>query len=567
MDIFPIRVQDSLVKVEPENNDRALMAPIAWSFHDRIRPVLDAIDKLRDLKVVDEGIELPTIVVVGDQSYGKSSVLESLAGISLPRGEDMCTRVPLIMRLQHHSNPTPELSLAFNSKVVATEEDNVSSAINLATDEVAGGGKGISDTPLTLTVKKQGVPDLTMVDLPGITRIAVLGQPDDISDQIKSIIMKYIEPEASIILNVLSAAVDFSTCESIKMSKSVDKTGERTLAAVTKSDKCPEGLMEKVISDHVNIGLGYVCVRNRIGDESYEEARAEEAKLFASHPLLSRMDKSMVGVPVLAQKLMQIQAKSIARNLPDIVKKINDRLGHNVAEFNKLPKAMTSIADATTAFMIVVGLVKETLRKILLRGEFDEYPDEKRMHCTARLAEMLSGFANELRKCPQSDRSQNFLMDEIKHLEEANKISLPNFLPRTAFLAILQEKVTGIEYIPLTFVEKFWDYIQQVVKSVLTRHVENYHQLEISARRTVHNLIEKMREQSASWVAEAMEMEKLTDYTCHSQYESDWRNFMAKKTDFINGVKRDHRYYNAIELEGFGSIDVVNLRQYPNLLD
>ncbi|KAJ0988657.1 hypothetical protein J5N97_007013 [Dioscorea zingiberensis] len=112
----------------------------------------------------------------------------------------------------------------------------------------------------------------------------------------------------------------------VLMSRQVDRTGERTLAVVTKVDMAPVGLHEKVMADDVKIGLGYVCVRNRVGDESYDEARAEEAKLFETHPLLSKMDKSIVGIPVLAQKLMQIQAASIAKCLPDIVKKINVKL-------------------------------------------------------------------------------------------------------------------------------------------------------------------------------------------------------------------------------------------------
>ncbi|RYR33760.1 hypothetical protein Ahy_A10g048385 [Arachis hypogaea] len=100
--------------------------------------------------------------------------------------------------------------------------------------------------------------------------------------------------------------VDFTTCESIRISQSVDKTGLRTLAVVTKAEKSPEGLLEKVTADDVNIGLGYVCVRNRIDDESYEEVRIEEERLFESHPMLSKIDKSIVGVPILAQRLVQM---------------------------------------------------------------------------------------------------------------------------------------------------------------------------------------------------------------------------------------------------------------------
>jgi hypothetical protein len=123
-----------------------------------------------------------------------------------------------------------------------------------------------------------------------------------------TVIVEYITPEDSIILNVLPATVDFTTCESIRLSQTVDKTGLRTLAVVTKADKSPEGLLEKVTAGEVNIGFGYVCVRNRIGDETFEEARLEEQKLFESHSL-SKIDKSIVGIPVLAQKLVEVQAK------------------------------------------------------------------------------------------------------------------------------------------------------------------------------------------------------------------------------------------------------------------
>ncbi|KDP31479.1 hypothetical protein JCGZ_15430 [Jatropha curcas] len=207
---------------------------------------------------------------------------------------EICTRVPLIIRLQHYPTTTPELFLEFNGKTVRIDETRVPNAINLATDEIAGNGKGISNTRLTLVVKHNGVPNLTMIDLPGITRVPIHGQPDNIYEQI------------------------------------ADKTGERTLTVVSMSDKAPEGLLEKVTADDVNIGLGYVCVRNRIGDESYGEVRKPEAVLFENYPLLPKIVKSMVGVPVLAQKLTQIQATIIARSLPNIFRKINGKLNASI---------------------------------------------------------------------------------------------------------------------------------------------------------------------------------------------------------------------------------------------
>ncbi|XP_030540787.1 dynamin-related protein 4C-like isoform X3 [Rhodamnia argentea] len=550
----------SVVFLDPEPEPVAHAAPITASYNDRIRPLLDAIDRLRNLMVMKEGIQLPTIVVVGDQSSGKSSVLESLAGIDLPRGQGICTRVPLIMRLQDNPGADcPELYLEFNGKVVHTDEDNISEAINDATDEIAGSGKGISNAPLTLVVKKDGVPDLTMVDLPGITRVPVHGQPENIYEQISEMIMEYIRPEESIILNVLSATVDFSTCESIRMSQMVDKTGKRTLAVVTKADKAPEGLLEKVTADDVNIGLGYVCVRNRIGDETYEEARQEEANLFDTHPLLCKIDKSIVGVPVLAQKLTQIQATIMAKCLPEIVKKINDKLNANVAELKRLPKILSSVAEAMTAFMQILGSAKESLRKILIRGEFDEYPEEKNMHCTARLVEKLNEFSNELQNCPENDPRNNFLLEELDVLEEAKGIGLPNFLPRSAFLTLLQRKVKGISSKPPSFVARVWDYIEGVVIRVLMHHSENYPQLQSSTRRAASNLINKTKEKAKDRMMEVVEMERLTDYTCNPKYMLEWNNLMSQQNTFMDAINSWQRPMN-IDLVGIGVVDVANLR-------
>lgn len=465
------------------------------------------------------------------------------------------------MRLQNDTKiTTTNLRLEYNEKSLPVDEDGIADAIILATDEIAGHGKGISNNPLTLVVKKSGVPDLTMVDLPGITRVPVQGQPEDIYEQISDIIMKYIAPEESIILNVLSATVDFPTCESIRMSQKVDKTGERTLAVVTKADKAPEGLLEKVTADEVNIGLGYVCVRNRIGNESYEEARSDEARLFSTHPLLSKIDKSMVGIPVLAQKLVRIQASIISKCLPEIVGKINDKLTSNVAELNRLPQHLSSVAEALTTFMHILSSSKETLKKILLRGEFDEYPEEIEMHCTARLVEMLDQYSIELHS-KNLEKKEDFLTEEIMALQETKGIGLPNFLPRAVFLNVLQKKVKEIAVAPEDFVGRLWNYVERIVIKVLMYHCDNYPQLQSSTRRAAQNLILIKKNESVDWVREIIGMEKMTDYTCNPDYLATYSKLIAQQNTFME-IMNDPRKPSVINLEGVGEIDVGHLRKH-----
>ncbi|MFS7921246.1 putative dynamin central domain, GTPase effector domain, Dynamin superfamily [Helianthus anomalus] len=518
--------------IDDDNQD---FPPLVVSYNDKIRPILDAVDKLRRLNVTQEGIPLPTIVVVGDQSSGKSSVLESLAGISLPRGQDICTRVPLIMRLQHHTDPVPEFLLEYQKKSIKIDEESqISDAINKATVEIAGNSKGISNVPLTLVVKKEGVPDLTMIDLPGITRVPIGDQPENIYEQISGMIMEYIKPEESIILNVLSASVDFTTCESICMSRRVDSTGQRTLAVVTKCDRSPDGLLEKVTTNDVNIGLGYICVRNRINEETYEEARNQEATLFETHPLLSKIDKSMVGIPVLAHRLVQIQSVIISKCLPEIIKNINDRLNASVSDLNKLPRNLTSVPDAMVTFIQIVGSLKETLKKILIQGEFDEYENDNEMHCDARLAEMV--------------------------LEEANGIRLPNFLPRSVFLSLLKRKVNAISDLPVSFVNKVWDYLEIVCARVLIDRCGNYSQLLPSMKKATQHVMAKLKAMFVERVVEMIEMEKMTDYTCDPDFITSYNKLMNYHAQF--SVNLLHSYTSdSINVEGYGSINIGHLRE------
>ncbi|XP_019093526.1 PREDICTED: dynamin-related protein 4C-like [Camelina sativa] len=552
----------AIVETNPhDNRDLVLIeAPIVSSYNDRIRPLLDTVDRLRNLNVMREGIQLPTIVVVGDQSSGKSSVLESLAGISLPRGQGICTRVPLVMRLQRSTSPAPEIWLEYSGKVVPTDEEHITEAICAATDVIAGSGKGVSDAPLTLHVKKAGVPDLTMVDLPGITRVPVNGQPENIYEQISGMIMKYIEPQESIILNVLSATVDFTTCESIRMSRQVDKTGERTLAVVTKADMAPEGLLQKVTADDVSIGLGYVCVRNRIGEETYEEARLQEEFLFRTHPMLSLIDDDIVGIPVLAQKLMLIQASMISRCLPEIVRKINHKMETAVLELNKLPMVMASTGEALMALMDIISSAKESLLRILVQGDFSEFPDDQNMHCTARLADMLSKFSDDLQAKPKDVRE--FLMDEIKILDECKCVGLPNFIPRSAFLAILSQHVDNVHDKPVEFIKKIWDYIEVVLSSVIAKYSENFPQIQTSIKRAGRNLITNIKEQSVERVMEIVEMEKLTDYTCNPDYMTSWTQKTSEQQNFIHAVLYDGKRPEYFSLTGFGNVKISHLRNY-----
>ncbi|KAL1802957.1 hypothetical protein ACET3Z_031604 [Daucus carota] len=256
--------------------------------------------------------------------------------------------------------------------------------------------------------------------------------------------------------------------------------------------------------------------------------------------------ESLAGISLpRARKLVQIQATIISKCLPEIVKKINAKLNGNILELNKLPQKLSTIAEAMTVFMRILGFSKESLKKVLVRGEFEEYADNKNMHCTARLAEMLDKFSQELKSSSEKLSNEKFLLDEIFVLEETKSVALPNFLPRSAFVSLLQVKT--------------------VVEEIMMHHCENYPQVQSSIKRAVSNQINKLKDQSTSRVMEIIEMEEIADYTCDPEYMAVWSKFMTSRDAFKAGFSDGHS--TVVKIEGFGEIDVGHLRDYPGVRD
>ncbi|KAI3708524.1 hypothetical protein L2E82_37726 [Cichorium intybus] len=226
----------------------------------------------------------------------------------------------------------------------------------------------------------------------------------------------------------------------------------------------------------------------------------------------------------------------------------------------KLPRILTSIPDAMAVFMQIVGSLKETFQKILIRGEL-EY-DDNEMHCNARLAEMLDEFSKELH---ESDKfSENFLVEEMEILMEANGIRLPNFLPNHAFLCLLKRKVNGVSDLPIGFVNKVWEYLEVVSLRVLIDHCGNYPQLLPSIKKASQNVIVRMKEKYMEKVIETMEMEKVTDYTCDPDYIASCNKLMGNgRNEFLKVINNPHVNatlgYGTFYMEGYGKISISHL--------
>uniref|UniRef100_A0A8C9SUG7 dynamin GTPase n=1 Tax=Scleropages formosus TaxID=113540 RepID=A0A8C9SUG7_SCLFO len=276
-------------------------------------------------------LDLPQIAVVGGQSAGKSSVLENFVGKDfLPRGSGIVTRRPLVLQLINCPTEYAEFLHCKGKKF--TEFDEVRQEIEGETDRVTGQNKGISPVPINLRVYSPHVLNLTLVDLPGMTKVPVGDQPADIEHQIRDMIMQFVTKENCLLLAVSPANSDLANSDALKIAKEVDPQGVRTIGVITKLDLMDEGTDAKEILENKLLPLrrGYIGVVNRSqkdidGKKDISAALAAERKFFLSHPAYRHLAERM-GTAYLQKVLNQQLTNHIRDTLPGLRAKLQSQL-------------------------------------------------------------------------------------------------------------------------------------------------------------------------------------------------------------------------------------------------
>ncbi|XP_031133765.2 interferon-induced GTP-binding protein Mx isoform X3 [Sander lucioperca] len=339
------------------------MNTLNQQYEEKVRPCIDLIDSLRSLGV-EKDLALPAIAVIGDQSSGKSSVLEALSGVALPRGSGIVTRCPLELKMKRKKEGEEWYGKISYKDCEEEIEDpaDVEKKIREAQDEMAGAGAGISDDLISLEIASPDVPDLTLIDLPGIARVAVKGQPENIGEQIKRLIQKFIKRQETISLVVVPCNVDIATTEALKMAKEVDPDGERTLGILTKPDLVDKGTEETVVAtvhnEVIPLKKGYMIVRCRgqkdITDKlSLTEAIEREKAFFKNHVQFQILyDEGCATVPKLAEKLTLELVHHIQRSLPQLEEQIEKKLTKTQAQLKKYGNGPPPDATERLGFLI-----------------------------------------------------------------------------------------------------------------------------------------------------------------------------------------------------------------------
>lgn len=202
---------------------------------------------------------------------------------------------------------------------VYTDFEQVRAEIEAETERMSGSNKGISPDPINLKIFSSRVVNLTLVDLPGLTKVPIGEQPPDIEQQIKDLILKYISNPNSIILAVTAANTDFATSESLKLAKEVDPDGRRTLAVVTKLDLMDAGTdaIDVLCGRIIPVKLGIIGCVNR-SQQDIKDNKSIDKALLDEIAFLQRKYPSLAnrnGTPYLAKTLNRVSFERFEKSL------------------------------------------------------------------------------------------------------------------------------------------------------------------------------------------------------------------------------------------------------------
>jgi dynamin 1-like protein len=306
-------------------------------------------------KHIKTGLKIPTLVSIGSQSSGKSSVINGILSMDiLPTGKNMVTRTPLRLELIRRDGPALiqfgnylnrtgmpwkcNVEISLSSPIPTYEEINkVEQTIKNETVKLAGSYQNISMEEINIKLYSPNVPDLTLIDLPGLVQVACTdrGQPKDIKQQIINIISKYGKDPNTIIMAIMASRSDLEADLSLELIKQFDPKGERTIGILTKPDLLEKGShVAKYINNECSVDLqlchGYWVVKNRdsvqMETKSLIEGFQEEEKYFQNHPVYSKMKnfQSHFGIKNLSKALTDILVNKLKEIIPSVVTQLKE---------------------------------------------------------------------------------------------------------------------------------------------------------------------------------------------------------------------------------------------------
>ncbi|KAI9152099.1 Repressible high-affinity phosphate permease [Paramyrothecium foliicola] len=389
------------------------------------RALLDKIDKLRGLGITS--VPLPQIVVVGDQSAGKSSVLESLTGFSFPRHVSLCTRhaTEIICRREpaesiiisivpHEATPQrQELANKFRRETCKFNSDEFAKIFEDAAKFMGiklspeTEGSAFSRDVLRVEICGPDAEHLTVIDVPGMFENPTPGvtTKSDIP-LVKQMFTGYIQEMRTIILAVVPCNGDIANQKILTLAAEVDPKGERTIGVLTKPDLAVENATKHLVVDLVNgkrrdLNLGYCVVKNRSADDassSAEERDLQEMGFFSKEPW-SNLDSDRLGISALRQRLQRLLMDRTRSEFPKVLAEVSARRKLKEILLKSLREAR-STTDEQRIFLNKVASRFSELKSNALDARYtkdESFKDKAELKLITRIRELNEAFSETMR--------------------------------------------------------------------------------------------------------------------------------------------------------------------------
>ena len=526
--------------------------------------LIPVLNKLQEVfsTVSAHAVDLPQIVAVGCQSAGKSSVLEAIVGRDfLPRGAGICTRRPLILQLIHiyENKEWGEFKHLEGQKF--TDFSKICKEIEDETDRVCGTNKGVTDKPIILKIYSNKVLNLTLVDLPGLTKIAVEDQPADISEQIEDMVMKYIKPANSIILAVTPANQDLANSDSLIAARKVDPNGDRTIGVLTKLDIMDKGTNARdiLLNKVYPLKLGYIGVVNRSqadinSKKNVTTAAQEEMKFFKTNEAYADIADNC-GTQFLSQTLNQILMKHIKSQIPALYTQINDLLAKKKLELQTYGETLgDSIEEQQTMIFQLVSRYMEELNA-LLNGTSDNLSDETLNGGANIVSELIDQF-------PQSMLTIESVKDAdpqqvAKLIENQGGLKGSMFFPETTFHELVKNEIEKLRSCALKCIDESKRLLVEVHTSVKVPELERFCSLRDNILQIATDGIEEASKKAVVYANKLIDLHKAYINTRHPDFKQSKQQIDANG-GFGNNVPMlidlVHRYFVIVRKEIIDSI-------------
>ncbi|KAM7508568.1 hypothetical protein LguiA_019021 [Lonicera macranthoides] len=449
---------------------------------------------------------LPSIAVVGGQSSGKSSVLESIVGKDfLPRGSGIVTRRPLVLQLHRIDEGREYAEFAHAPRKMFTDFAAVRKEISDETDRETGRSKAISTVPIYLSIYSPNVVNLTLIDLPGLTKVAVEGQPDSIVQDIENMVRSYIEKPNCIILAISPANQDLATSDAIKISREVDPKGERTFGVLTKIDLMDKGTdaVDILEGRSYKLQFPWIGVVNRSQADINKSvdmiaARRREREYFANSSeyrhMASRMGSEHLGK--VLSKHLEVVIKS---RIPGLQSLINKTIIDLETELSRLGKPIAT--DAGGKLYMIMEICRA------FDQTFKEHLDGTRSGGD----KVYSVFDNQLPaalKRLQFDKQLS--MDNVRKLiTEADGYQPHLIAPEQGYRRLIESTLVTIKGPAEAAVDAVHAILKELVhKSISeTSELKQYPSLRVEVSSAACESLDRMRDESKKAATQLVEME------------------------------------------------------------